>query len=393
MRAIPAVRHCGSGHDRKAHPLSDAPAQTTTDQNSRRASLVLGMSLPADTVLYLVLPLYADQFGLSLAEAGMLLAANRLVRIAGYSTVARLYAKHGDRAACTLAAAVAAVCALGYAACSGFWALLVFRLLWGLSYAALNLSTQALATAELAGAARRTGQSRALIALGPMLALPLSAVSAEHFTPHLFFLALAAVALCAVPIALRLPAGQSHVKPREQRFRLPGALDIWSFVEGLVLDGLFIVGLSFLGRSIAPTGAVVIAGLLLALRYLAEILLSPVGGQVAEKYGAERMLVTLSVTTSVALVGFGAGWLWACAAAIVVLRALQLPLIAPIVAQRYPGPQRVHALATRAIWRDIGAGVGPMMAGILLPVTSSLLLYGLAAACLAASALACRSKR
>ncbi|MFC4201712.1 MFS transporter [Candidimonas humi] len=372
--------------------MSDAPVQTT-DKNSRYASLVLGMSLPADTVLYLVLPLYADQFGITLAEAGILLAANRLIRIAGYSTVARLYGKHGDRASCTLAAAAAAVCAAGYAACSGFWALLVFRLLWGLSYAALNLSTQALATAELAGAARRTGQSRALIALGPMLALPLSAVSAEHFTPRPFFLILAVVALCAVPVALRLPAGQGHIKPRERRFRLPGALDIWSFVEGLVLDGLFIVGLSFLGRSIAPTGAVVIAGLLLGLRYLAEIMLSPVGGHAAEKYGAERMLVTLSVTTSVALVGFGAGWLWACAAAVVVLRALQLPLIAPIVAQRYPGSQRVHALATRAIWRDIGAGVGPMMAGVLLPVTSSLLLYGTAAACLAASALACRSRR
>lgn len=372
--------------------MSDDPARIT-DTNSRNASLVLGMSLPADTVLYLVLPLYSEHFGINLAEAGMLLAANRLVRIAGYSTVARLYAKHGDRAACTLAAAIAAVCAVGYAACTGFWALLVFRLLWGLSYAALNLSTQALATAELAGASRRTGRSRALIALGPMLALPLSAVCAEHFSPRPFFLVLALVALCSVPIALRLPAGQGHARPKGQRFRLPGALDIWSFVEGLVLDGLFIVGLSFLGQSIAPTGAVLIAGLLLALRYLAEIALSPVGGQIAEKYGAERMLVTLSVTTSVALVGFGAGWLWACAAAVVVLRALQLPLIAPIVAHRYPGPQRVHALATRSVWRDIGAGVGPMLAGILLPVTSSLLLYGTAAACLAASALACRSRR
>jgi len=49
----------------------------------------------------------------------------------------------------------------------------------------------------------------------------------------------------------------------------------------------------------------------------------------------------------------------------------------------------VHALAGRAIWRDIGAGMGPMMAGLLLPVMSSLWLYGLAAAALAVAALAC----
>ena len=85
----------------------------STDRNSRNAALVLGMSLPADTVLYLVLPIYAPQFGISLAQAGMLLAANRLIRIAGYSTVARLYAKHGDRAACTIAAVIASIWALG----------------------------------------------------------------------------------------------------------------------------------------------------------------------------------------------------------------------------------------------------------------------------------------
>ena len=41
------------------------------------------------------------------------------------------------------------------------------------------------------------------------------------------------------------------------------------------------------------------------------------------------------------------------------LRALQLPLIAPIVAKRTPGPGRVQALAARSVWRDIGAGTGP----------------------------------
>jgi hypothetical protein len=81
--------------------------------------------------------------------------------------------------------------------------------------------------------------------------------------------------------------------------------------------------------------------------------------------------------------------LWSCAAAIVVLRALQLPLVPPIVAQRTPGPGRVHALATRAVWRDIGAGTGPMVAGLLLPIASPFWIYAISATCLALSALAC----
>jgi hypothetical protein len=80
---------------------------------------------------------------------------------------------------------------------------------------------------------------------------------------------------------------------------------------------------------------------------------------------------------------------WSCAGAIVVLRALQLPLISPIVARRTPGPGRVQALAARAIWRDIGAGTGPMVAGFLLPILPSFWIYTGSAVLLALSALAC----
>ena len=383
-----------------------------TDLDSRHAALALALSLPGDTVLYLLLPMYAAQFGLTLAEAGVLLAANRLVRIAGYGQVARFHAQSGDRATCTLAVATAAVCALGYATLSGFWALLPLRLLWGLCFAGLNLSTQSLATADPVGAARRSGRSRAFIAIGPVLALPAGALLAQWAGPRPIFFVLAAVSLLGLCAARRLPSAPHPVAtpvrrfglgrgggargrpaappggaPGGPRFRRPNSLDAWSFMEGLTLDGLFIVGLSYLGKDLLPGGAVVVAGLLMALRYLAEIILSPVGGHMAERLGAERLLVILSLFTAVALAGFGAGWLWASAAAIVVLRALQLPLLAPIVAKRTPGPGRVQALAARSVWRDIGAGTGPMLAGLLLPVASPLWLYGIPALLLALAAL------
>ncbi|CAN7572881.1 MFS transporter [Variovorax sp. LjRoot84] len=359
------------------------------DLNSRRAALALALSLPADTVLYLLLPMYAAQFGLTLAEAGMLLAANRLVRIAGYGQVARLYAQRGDRPTCTLAVATAALCALGYATLSGFWALLPLRLLWGLCFAGLNLSTQSLATADPVGASRRSGRSRAFVAIGPVLALPVGALLAQSTGPRPIFFVLAAVSLLGLCAARRLPSAPHRIATPVRRFQRPNSLDAWSFMEGLTLDGLFIVGLSYLGKDLLPGGAVVVAGLLMALRYLAEILLSPVGGRMAERLGAERLLVILSLLTAVALAGFGAGWLWSCAAAIVVLRALQLPLLPPIVARRTPGPGRVQALAARSVWRDIGAGAGPLLAGLLLPVASPLWLYGLPALLLALAALAC----
>lgn len=367
--------------------------QATTEQNSRHAALALGMALPADVALYLLLPMYAPHFGISLAEAGLLLAANRLVRIVGYGWVARFYARHGDRPTCTLAVVAAALCAIGYATLSGFWALLPLRLMWGLCFAALNLASQALATADPVGAARRSGRSRSVVAIGPMIALPLAAWLAHAQGPRLVFFGFAVVALAAVLVTRQLPA-KGHAASAPRRWKLPDSLDSWSFLEGLTLDGLFIFGLSYLGRDLLPGGAVMVAGTLMALRYLAEIVLSPIGGHMAERFGAETLLVSLSLITAIALAGFGAGWLWACAGLIVVLRALQLPLLAPIVAHRTPGPGRVQALAARSVWRDIGAGTGPVLAGLLLPVAPPLLVYGVAGALLGGAAMACaRSRR
>ncbi len=373
--------------------MSAAPAPTAlreADRDARLGAVALAAALPTDTLLYLLLPMYGEAFGITLVEAGVLLAANRLVRIAGYGWVARRYARHGDRSTCLLAVAAAALCSLGYATLSGFWALLPLRLLWGLSFAALNLSTQALATSLPQGAAARSGRSRAFIALGPVFALPVGALLAQASGPRTIFVLLALVALAGLLAARRLPRGPHAATNSTRRGpRRPNALDTWSFLEGFTLDGLFVIGLSFLGHTLAPDGAVVAAGLLLALRYGAEIALSPTGGRMAERWGAERLLVGLSLLTALALVGFGAGWLWSCAAAIVVLRALQLPLLAPIVARRHPGPDRVRALAARAVWRDIGAGTGPLAAGALLPVVSPGWVYGIAALLLALAALAC----
>jgi predicted MFS family arabinose efflux permease len=382
---LPAVSASVSS---SAAPPTPSPP-STTDLNARFSAIALAVALPGDTVLYLLLPMFAPQFGVTVAEAGILLAANRLIRIMGYSWVARFYARRGDRPTDTLAVIAAAISALGYATLSGLWLLLPMRLLWGLSFAALNLSTQATATAQAAGASRRNGRSRAIVAMGPMLALPIGALLAEAWGPRVIFFVLTAVALTGLLATRRLPVESHPAPPMRRRLTLPTSLDVWSFLEGFTLDGLFVMGLGYLGKDLLPGGAVLAAGTLMALRYFSEILLSPIGGQLAERVGPERLLVTLSLLTTVVLVGFGAGWLWSCAAAIVVLRALSLPLISPIVARRTPGPGRVQALAARNVWRDIGAGTGPLAAGVLLPILPSFWIYTVSAALLAIAALAC----
>lgn len=364
-------------------------AQRTADRTSRRAALTLALCLPSDVLLYLLLPMESQAFGITLAQAGVLLAANRLVRIFGYRHVLNFYARNGDRLTCMIAAGAATVCALGNSMLSGFAALLGLRLIWGLCFAALNLSTQVLATSEPAGAAPRAGRSRAVIALGPMLALPLGGWLTLWAGPRPIFVILAGCCLVGVWVARGLPTNGHDLHSTGRRFKWPDSVATWSFIEGVALDGLFIFGLSIQAQKILGGDAVLIAGGLMALRYASEMLLSPLGGRAAQRFGATSMLLLFSFLSALALTAFGSYWVIVGAAAVLVLRALQLPLVTTLVAERNPGSMRVSALASNAVWRDVGAGLGPLMAGLLLPVASAPWVFGLAGAAIAVSAVFC----
>src|SRR5438105_11787194 len=244
----PAVRIGGRGAAEATEP-----SLLGADRASRHASVTLGLVLSGDTVLYLLLPLHAAVFGVSLPEAGLLLAANRLMRIAGYGWIARGYHRFGPRAACVAATIGAAAATLGYALTTGLVPLLIARLLWGLSFAALNIATQALVTAEAAGAGRRSGRSRAIISTGPMLGLLAGAMLAEIIGPRMVFLALGIIAVLALPVTMRLPSGPGQkLRVPGRRLTLPSPLDLWAFVQGLTLDGVFVVGLSVIAVAASP---------------------------------------------------------------------------------------------------------------------------------------------
>jgi MFS family permease len=375
--------------DRDGRKAAQRPDGRDADRATFDASMTLSLTLPGDVVLYLLLPIYAESFGVSLPEVGILLAANRLVRILGYGWVARLYGNRGPRLACTLASVGSVLATAGYFLFSGLWALLAARLVWGLSFAAMNIAVHALPTSEIAGAARRSGWSRSIVACGSMLALAAGGVGAHFFGPRIVFAVLATVALVSLPFALRLPkTPERHVAGRP-KLTVPGPISIWSFCMGISLDGLFTVGLALLAREQLPEGAAIAAGLVMATRYLFERTLAPVGGRLAERVGARRLLVIVSLIASAAfvLLALDSPLIWIGALFVIAMRALLQPLPAPVVAEAFPGAARVAALARQATWRDIGAGAGPLVAGLLFPVLPALAIYGSVAALLAGSSI------
>jgi hypothetical protein len=59
---------------------------------------VLGLVWFGDALIYVVLPLHAEAFGVGLGMVGVALSLNRIVRIVGYGWVAVLHRRLGLRA-------------------------------------------------------------------------------------------------------------------------------------------------------------------------------------------------------------------------------------------------------------------------------------------------------
>jgi hypothetical protein len=156
----------------------------------------------------------------------------------------------------------------------------------------------------------------------------------------------------------------------------------------MTLDGLFVLGLSVLAATALPSYAALAAGSALALRYIAEIALGPVGGGLAQRFGPRGVLTILSISTAAGLAVIGVGALWTGAVLVVCLRGLIQQIPGPVVALENPGRDRVPALAANATWRDLGAGAGPLLAGALLPILPQAILYAGAALLLTISAAA-----
>ena len=70
--------------------------------------------------------------------------------------------------------------------------------------------------------------------------------------------------------------------------------------------------------------------------------------------------------------------MWAGVVAVVLLRGLAAPLPALVAAAANPGVLRVPAIAGMATWRDLGAGIGPLIAGLVLPLAPFALYAGAA---------------
>jgi MFS family permease len=355
------------------------PATATASEDAVvvRAAAVLGLVWFGDALIYVVLPLHAAAFGISLGLVGVALSLNRIVRIVGYGWVTRLHRRLGLRALTASAAGGAALSTIGYGLALGLLPLLVARLMWGFAYGVLNVTTTAYAIGDGQGTGRRVGLNRSVSTVGPALALSAGAWLAVVLGPRVVFLVLGAVGLLAVPLALTLPrevaAASERGRGSTTRWR-PSTLNVLFFSISAV-DGAFAMTLSLLlAGSLTLSSAVLAAGLLLALQRIAVVILALIAGPLIDRLGARRLLAPCVAIVVAGLLGLAHGVVYPSAIAIIVARAF-LSTVGPVLATGERAGSTVERLAAFATWVDSGLAVGPLIGGFVVARLGLPLLY------------------
>jgi MFS family permease len=108
-----------------------------------RIILLLGLAsifaLSADLTLYAVLPVSAVRLGLSLASIGVLLSANRIIRLFSNPAAGLVYDRWSRRSALRLGFGLSFISSILYIGMNGFWLFLAGRVLWGVAWSLINV--------------------------------------------------------------------------------------------------------------------------------------------------------------------------------------------------------------------------------------------------------------
>ena len=349
-------------------PPSPSPSPASSLGATTLSAAVLSIVLMGDALIYVVLPVSAGAFGISIVWVGVLLSANRFVRIVSYGPIARATTAFGLRNATIVACIGGASSTVMYWLFDGGWLLLVARLLWGLSFAGLTLTTLAYAVADRRRAGTRVGLSRAIQQFGSLFALTAGAWIAGQFGPKSAFLFLGLASFLALPFALALP--RERAVPRESRPRWlprPHALDWLFFAVGFAVDGVFAMTITIILADLVSLEAAILGGgIVLSLRRVGEAVFAPLGGWLGDRLGAETALFAAAALTLAGLAAIALGGVYAGAGAVIVGRAAIAALGPATVAVRSPPEHLMHRMATMQTWRDFGAALGPLLSGFFL---------------------------
>ena len=338
------------------------------------SSTILSLALLGDALLYAVLPVYAQEFGLTLPMVGVMLSANRFVRVFAYGLIANNIRRFGVKKMCVIAAALATISTTVYGFASEPTLLLFARILWGVTYGILVLITLSYATEYKSRVGTRVGIGQAIQRIGPIMALVCGAWLISIVGPKTIFILLGIPTALSILIALKLPKLDPLVSRSKNKvsFTRPKAIDLLYFAQGYGVDGVFAISIVLiLVRDVSLNAALMGGSALLAMRHVGEAIAAPIFGWIADKVGANLVFALSTLATITGFYFVAVGFTISGALTMLIFRGALASLGPAVIAQSTQGSDGpLQLFAKMQAWRDLGAACGPLITGALLAYAS-----------------------
>lgn len=337
-------------------------------------SLATASSLLGDQMLYSVLPTMYTELGLQPYQVGLLLSANRIVRLVTNHIAERSCRRTSLAWLLAVAFSTGALMNVAYASVTWFPGLLAARIIWGVCWSfirqigLMTVVDAARASDGHARLGRAMGFYSGISRLGSISGNLLGALGHDliGFSATLMLFALAS--LLAMPLGPISRIGLPRTQPPEEQKSAslrPGLL-FCGFASGCVGQGLIAATLGAVlqarldGTSVSLYGLGVasLTGMLLASRWAAD-LLAPVLGHISDRVGrrssgAVFFAAGAAVLVAASTTGISVPWL------IVGILAFYVTATGvSVVLQAEAGSGGSRRVASYVTANDVGSAVGP----------------------------------
>ncbi|MEH7272942.1 MFS transporter [Neobacillus vireti] len=364
-------------------------------------AIVTAVCMLGNEMLFIVMPLYWKFFGLtSLWQVGVLLSANRIIRIPINSLVGWCYKRIGKRSGVMAAVILAAASTFSYGMVKGFWLLLIARCLWGISWSFFRiggyLTVLSSSNAETRG--QYVGLYNGLWGLGTLFGMLLGGLLAEIIGIQTVTTLFSIFAVSSIPFIIRFIDNTKETEATPQ-VKKKKEFTIWknkrivsSFVTGLIVAFVvYGVVASTLSKLIEiqmnivlglTIGAGTITGLIQALRTGWDPFLAPYLGRVSDqKWGRIPILILALLTAAFCLSLFPLKLPMVLFVALLFLFQLTTTVLITmsdsVAADLAAGPSQITVITFYTLFSDIGAALGPLLGFVMIDVFGIQSLYWL----------------
>jgi len=375
--------------------------------NHKRALFILGLatslSLLGDTAMYTVLPSQYSTVGITLASVGILLSVNRFIRVFLNGPVGILTDRWPRRWVFVPAVFLGGISTAVYALFGSFWPLLAGRLIWGLAWAGIWVSGNAIVLDISNENNRGTFIGRYQIAffLGAAGGAVMGGLLTDLFSYHKAMAIASAITLFGAVVAFFfLPetsrwrqAKVSNPRPGDELEHKPDVPQLISATALLAVNRLVIAGVliatfgGYLAEKLGDSldigqltlGVATITGIALGASTLIGMLAAPTAGRLSDKYKSRWRVASGGLTSGI--LGFS---LLSLGTPLSMIAGLPLASISSgsnqslstaLIGDLTPRIRHGRRLGAFFTVGDLASAIGPPIAYLLIPVVGLSAIY------------------